>query len=393
MSDLTKEKILKADERQWTSSSRIEAEGLEWLYTDPNAVNKKEKDLEAYLLGRSIPGAKGELQKTSELVTSAPGSLLNDTSSNKTYDETINKFREDPLFIIKKIEMRQKQVMDKYASLANNYNKKRQDDKDVKYKETSRESDSPYDERHRDKYSRNDRHDSRDKHLGRERKHRYHHRDKYEDSDSYEQRSRYVSSRNRRSVDRHRSISKGRYHKRRNRSHSSSISRDNMPNNRICKEKSYETKKYRSRSRSMDKNTDVQKSQRGPNRPKREDPLKYAFGVTDDILPPKEIIETGIERENEMKRRQEIKSKLAKQERDEAAKLEEMKAEGTERIKEKLQNIAKMELIERAIEKRESELKSSYIAKVQKQAYDSFDMAERIRRKASKQIDPFNDAI
>lgn len=50
--------------------------------------------------------------------------MFNDSSHNKTYDDTLSKFREDPLFIIKKIELQQKQLVNKYESLTTGYTKR-----------------------------------------------------------------------------------------------------------------------------------------------------------------------------------------------------------------------------------------------------------------------------
>ncbi|GBE62242.1 pre-mRNA splicing protein, putative [Babesia ovata] len=113
-----KESLVRENDRQWTLSNRVEAEGLEWLYADPSANKQREGNLEEYLLGKSIEGARGELARD-PIDHAAAGSLLADTADGKPLDDTLNKFREDPLFIIKKIELHQRQVMKKYESLVN----------------------------------------------------------------------------------------------------------------------------------------------------------------------------------------------------------------------------------------------------------------------------------
>ncbi|CDR97687.1 hypothetical protein, conserved [Babesia bigemina] len=111
-----KDSLVRENDRQWTLSNRVEAEGLEWLYADPSAAKQKEGNLEEYLLGKSIEGARGELARD-PIDHAAAGSLLADTAEGQPLDDTLNKFREDPLFIIKKIELHQRQVMKKYESL------------------------------------------------------------------------------------------------------------------------------------------------------------------------------------------------------------------------------------------------------------------------------------
>ncbi|GIX65677.1 pre-mRNA splicing protein, putative [Babesia caballi] len=117
MAGRAEDSLVRDNERQWTVSNRVEAEGLEWLYADPSAAKKDTSNLEAYLLGKSIEGARGELGRE-KIDPSAAGSLLAEASEGAPVDDTLNKFREDPLFIIKKVELHQRQVMQKYASLA-----------------------------------------------------------------------------------------------------------------------------------------------------------------------------------------------------------------------------------------------------------------------------------
>lgn len=109
--------LVRNNNRQWTPSSRIEAEGLEWLYADPSAAKNQPNQLEEYLLGKSIEGARGELSKEGIKQDNA-GSLLNEENKDRSLDTMLSKFREDPLFIIKKAELHQKQVLQKYESLA-----------------------------------------------------------------------------------------------------------------------------------------------------------------------------------------------------------------------------------------------------------------------------------
>ncbi|UKK00902.2 hypothetical protein MACK_000976 [Theileria orientalis] len=366
MGDLTKESILKSNNQQWSSSAKIEAEGLEWLYNDPTAQQTNESKLESYLLGESIPGARGELQKTSELEDSKLGSLLKDETSNRVYEQTLNKFREDPLFIIKKLEMQQKQVLDKYSAIASNFDKKRKElsrRSDKKHTETHRSSrDKPHERRHRS--SREPRSDRRSRRS--EERHRDSHRRDHRDGD----RDRHKHSRS--SDHKHRKDDKHR-HRRRDRTPS--------PDDR-------RSRKLRSPSPEPEP-----KRKKGPEVPRKYDPLKYAFGVNDDICPPDEILETAKRREREARAREIDRLESSTVHRDEASLLEEMRQEGSSHIREKIENIAKLDLIESVIEKAESPAKRDYISTVKRQAFDSADMAGIIRRKASKQQDPFNENI
>nr|PVC52455.1 hypothetical protein MACL_00000769 [Theileria orientalis] len=368
MGDLTKEGILKSNNQQWSSSAKIEAEGLEWLYNDPTAQQTNESKLESYLLGESIPGARGELQKTSELEDSKLGSLLKDESSNRVYEQTLNKFREDPLFIIKKLEMQQKQVIDKYAAIASNFDKRRKElsrHSDKKQSETRRSSR----EKHREGRHRSSRERRSERHSRRsEERHRESHRRDHRDGDRDRDRDRHSRSTGHKheKEDTHR-------HRRRDRSPS--------PDERG------------SRKRRSPSPEPQPKRKKGPEVPRKYDPLKYAFGVNDDICPPDEILATAKRREEEARAREMDRLESTSVHKDEASLLEEMRREGSSHIREKIENIAKLDLIESVLEKSQSTAKRDYISTVKRQAFDSADMAGLIRRKASKQQDPFNDNI
>ncbi|UKJ88508.1 hypothetical protein MACJ_000952 [Theileria orientalis] len=366
MGDLTKEGILKSNNQQWSSSAKIEAEGLEWLYNDPTAQQINESKLESYLLGESIPGARGELQKTSELEDSKLGSLLKDETSNRVYEQTLNKFREDPLFIIKKLEMQQKQVLDKYSAIASNFDKKR--------KELSRHSDKKHTETHRS---------SRDK------LHEYSHRSSREHRS--ERHSRRSEERHRDSHRRdHRDRDRNKHSRSRDHKHREDDRHRHRRRGRTPSPDDLRPRKRRSPSPSPEPEP---KRKKGPEVPRKYNPLKYAFGVNDDICPPDEILETAKRKEQEARAREMDRLESSSVQKNEASLLEAMRQEGSSHIREKIENIAKLDLIESVIETKGSTAKRDYISTVKRQAFDSADMAGTIRRKASKQQDPFNDNI
>ncbi|GFE53849.1 pre-mRNA splicing factor, putative [Babesia ovis] len=117
MAEGAEDSLIRDNNRQWTLCNRVEAEGLEWLYADPTASKNSANQLEEYLLGKSIEGARGELGRE-PIDQTAAGSLLADNAGGNAVDQALSKFREDPLFVIKKVELHQKQVMKKYESLA-----------------------------------------------------------------------------------------------------------------------------------------------------------------------------------------------------------------------------------------------------------------------------------
>ncbi|KAK2198157.1 Pre-mRNA splicing factor [Babesia duncani] len=350
----SKEDILKSDKQQWSISNKIEAEGLEWLYADPNAAENKEKEAEQYLLGKIIPGARGEFTKV-DSIGGKSGSLLNESTSNRTYDDTVNLLREDPLFVIKKIEMQQKQIRDKYESLAKDYFKAPQ----------ASESNSRYNNDKR-KESKDDR---RDKYTSRR-----HHRESDESRhDRYDDRhDRKKSHRNRHHRD---------YHFKR-RSHERERSHD-----------SDDEKQTRRRSHSNHRdNHETSKRKKGPQLPTK-DPIEYAFGVTDDILPPTAIQETAKRRELEMQKHKRMGQVIYADEFDDQTKLQEMQDMGVEHVQNKLREIEAMERARAKMEREAQEVKTSYIAKVQHQTFDSANLAQRIHKKAAKQRDLFNDDL
>lgn len=93
------------------TQAQVAAAGLEWLYDDPkNSVEAKEREREAFLLGKPIPNAAPKAdesltQRVAESVTKALPVLL------PTQDR-LRKLREDPLLLIRQAELAQQQAQE-----------------------------------------------------------------------------------------------------------------------------------------------------------------------------------------------------------------------------------------------------------------------------------------
>ncbi|KAL8439537.1 hypothetical protein Efla_003435 [Eimeria flavescens] len=93
------------------AQAQVAAAGLEWLYDDPKtSAQAREREREAYLLGKPIPDAAPKAdesleQRVAESVTQAAPVLL------PTQDR-LRKLREDPLLLIRQAELAQQQAQE-----------------------------------------------------------------------------------------------------------------------------------------------------------------------------------------------------------------------------------------------------------------------------------------
>ncbi|KAL8427696.1 hypothetical protein ACSSS7_007599 [Eimeria intestinalis] len=93
------------------AQAQVAAAGLEWLYDDPkNSAEAREREREAYLLGKPLPNAAPKVDESlearvAESVTKATAVLL------PTQDR-LRKLREDPLLLIRQAELAQQQAQE-----------------------------------------------------------------------------------------------------------------------------------------------------------------------------------------------------------------------------------------------------------------------------------------
>ncbi|KAL8270051.1 hypothetical protein Esti_006043 [Eimeria stiedai] len=133
------------------AQAQVAAAGLEWLYNDPkNSAEAKEREREAYLLGKPLPDAAPKADESlearvAESVTKAAAVLL------PTQDR-LRKLREDPLLLIRQAELAQqqaqeanpllqlqlKQQMERQAALASVEKKRKKELKTIAKKEKKR---------------------------------------------------------------------------------------------------------------------------------------------------------------------------------------------------------------------------------------------------------------
>ncbi|ORM40461.1 uncharacterized protein BXIN_1957 [Babesia sp. Xinjiang] len=510
MEERTEDSLVRDNNRQWTLSNRVEAEGLEWLYTDPSAGKQSANQLEEYLLGKSIEGARGELGRET-IDQTAAGSLLADVSGGQAVDDTLSKFREDPLFVIKKIEMHQRQVLQKYESLAkinhkenastpskqSSESRKRPDEQIRRRSKEYRGRESHGGGRHstrrsishdRIKHGYHERHSPRNPtRIDRKRHHEYRDRRSFSSGEDYhyqrgyrDRRDRDISERGdcrrnqhskrgreyirasisherlgyynrhrysrdsndsavgrdgimarRRSHRRHHSNSsqryaesyssdrgsygrRRRYHRRRVRRSPSGSSEDNANLRRGRHRRSlshrtsrsisnsYVSKKNDRRARGSHGSRSIEadvparvsdnlhkeptaKRKLGPQVPRKCDPLKYAFGVTEDIMPPQAIQDRAEQRRREMEERKKLQQSLFAPS-DTQDRLEEMQSHGEVHLKERLQQMEEHERRVQTDEVEDSRTGKDYISAVKQHAFESVKMAERIRQRAPKTL-------
>ncbi|OEH75468.1 hypothetical protein cyc_02022 [Cyclospora cayetanensis] len=93
------------------TQAQVAAAGLEWLYDDPkNSAEAKDREREAYLLGKPLPDAAPKAdesleKRVAESATKAPPRLL-------PTQDCMRKLREDPLLLIRQAELAQQQVQE-----------------------------------------------------------------------------------------------------------------------------------------------------------------------------------------------------------------------------------------------------------------------------------------
>ncbi|EAN34428.1 Pre-mRNA splicing factor family protein [Theileria parva strain Muguga] len=343
------------DKGKWTGSSKIEAEGLEWLYNDPT---QQQNNLESYLLGESIPGARGELRRP-ESDDKSVGSVL--TDSSRVYEQTLNKFREDPLFIIKKLETQQQQIIHKYSNLKA---------KQRKFGDSQRDT-------HRDKGR------ERDTHRGREREgegatNRY--RDRERELHKHRDSERELHKHSEREL--HKDRGRGRERERYRRS------RSNSPHRKSHKSHNKPDSKSRRSDISHDKlDSKSDKSPvrrvKGPERPRRYDPMKYAFGVNEDICPPDEILETA-----NRKMQIELLNKLTEPTEHVVSvdeQLDSMIQEGKLHIKDKLNKISQLQNTdEKELTAVDSVKREEYLMSIKKKAFEEANLSNILKHKHNK---------
>lgn len=122
----------------------------------------------------------------------------------------------------------------------------------------------------------------------------------------------------------------------------------------------------------------------GPERP-RKDTLRYAFAVTDDIMPPQAIQDRAEQKRRELEEQKRIQRDLYASGGGES-RLETMLSHGSEHLRERLQQ---MDQHDRRVQSQEDEVQkdsSDYISKVKHHAYESAKLVERIRQRAPKNL-------
>ncbi|XP_953580.1 uncharacterized protein TA09635 [Theileria annulata] len=424
MDEINKE-LIEKNKNQWISSNKIESEGLEWLYNDPTIQNNNQ--LELYLLGKSIPGSREELKKLDE---KSIGSLLN-TEETNLYEQTLNKFREDPLYIIKKLETQQQQIINKYTNLnqyIHNTSTKgegastvREKNNSTKIATTGKGANFTAMECTPGKGANFTAMESRDRSRERTRDRRSSSRDK--ERDRY--RSRRIRSRDRdRSRDKdRRSLSKDRYRDRYRRSPSRDRHRDkdrtrnsyrksksNSPDRKYNKSNSPYRKSTNENSpdRKYEENLNKEKL-KGPEKPKKYNPMKYAFGVNDDICPPIEILQTAklkqLQQEKEQSKEQLEQSKEQSDEQSvqrehqsvqrehhsvqrehHSVEREQMLNEGKLYIKDKLDKLSNVNITNDItnITNVDENLKEEYLMKIKRKLFENTNLSNIIKHKIHK---------
>ncbi|EDO05477.1 Pre-mRNA splicing factor family protein [Babesia bovis T2Bo] len=507
MYDDAEASLVRDNNRQWTLSNRVEAEGLEWLYADPSANKSNANQLEEYLLGKSIEGARGEIGRE-HVDQTACGSLLSDAAAVGPVDQTLSKFREDPLFVIKKVELHQKQVLKKYESLVraktaladvvsehSNIGEKSCGNRKSRSTRGHRASNTLESRRvEHDRYRSyiDDEHSSRKRSSNYRNKEersstRYRSRSRdscvsvesyyteYKDRSGHHRRNNRLH-RERRSHDRVHSVSNTsvkdrRRDRARNRlaggvssgsddssviverrlkgnprernSHSSRCrgnrggtsftrhgSRDSSPTSRESHFRMYDNdidssqkrmdkrdapnfEKYRPTSRKDLVRSDIRsnssggaekvdtklpaerqeheeikvstKPKLGPQVPRKGDPLKYAFGVTQDILPPQAIQDRAARRNHEMFERERNKQKLYESS-DPNDRLEQMQSHGASHLKERLEQMEAHESTVKYMEREDRHQRYDYISAVKKHAFESAKLSEHVRQRGSRTL-------